>query len=221
MHKFLSADQLISDRFIASELKMASLVLIKQQTDKRKLFQSSNIFTMIPCLEMIKVPLGECCEYTSPCTISRSKKKLPKVAEGIFGNLIRSVSSIDNRLFFREGTPKRYANALKLGLSTDLNFFWIINKYLYCSNGDLEAVNLTALFEEEVSTELTCPSDCPCKDLEDELGCNPCINPLDQEFKCPGFLISGVKTMVSEKLVKIYSNLPFNRTSDNNDETSR
>lgn len=221
MNKLLSSDQMISDRMIANEARDASLVLIKQQTDRRRLWMTPNIFTTLFCLEMHRVPLGECCEYTSPCLISKSKKKIPKIAEGIFGSLIRAVSSIDHMLFFKESTPKRYANALKLGLGGDLNFFWILNDYLYCSNADLEAVNMTALFEEDVPNSLLCPDDCECKDLSDENNCDPCLNPLDKEFKCPGFLQSAVKTLVSNDLLRRFFNLPVERTSNNNDETSK
>ena len=60
MNKLLSADTTINDRTILNELRSTASLLIKQATDKRKLFQSAEIFTNIDCLEMKEVPLGEC-----------------------------------------------------------------------------------------------------------------------------------------------------------------
>ncbi len=63
MHKLLSTDSLITDRVIASEIKNNSLLLIKRETNLRKLWATDTLFTTLPCLEMIQVPISECCDY--------------------------------------------------------------------------------------------------------------------------------------------------------------
>lgn len=216
-NKLLSSDQIITDRVIDREAFSTALVFIKQQTNKRLLFQSSTLFTSISCLKMKPVPIGECCDYASPYMISRSVEKIPKIAEGIFGLLVQNCVSIDNLNSFRESTPRRFANALKLGLKTEINVFWIFNGYLYCSNGKLEAVNFSALFEEDVPNSLLCP-DCECEPNKE---CDECINPLDLPFKCPGYLEKPVKDEVAKKLISTFFNLPSDKTSNNLDETSK
>ena len=72
----------ITDRVIASEIRNASLLLIKRETNLRKLWATDSIFTTIPCLEMVEVPISECSDYVDDCTIARSKFKIPRIAEG-------------------------------------------------------------------------------------------------------------------------------------------
>jgi len=216
-NKLLSSDQMITDRAIDREAFSTALVFIKQQTNKRLLFQTPNIFTALSCLEMKPAPIGECCEYASPYMISKSVEKIPKIAEGIFGLLVQNCVSIDNMTSFKESTPRRFANALKLGLKTDINVFWIFNGHLYCSNGKLERINFVALFEEDVPNNLLCP-ECDCVPNSE---CDECMNPLDLPFKCPGYLEKPVKDEVAKKLLSTYYSVSSDLTSDNKDDSKR
>ena len=75
MHKLLSTDNLITDRAIMSEIKNNAFLLIKRETNLRKLWATDTVFTTIPCLEMVEVPISECCDYADPCTVARTKFK--------------------------------------------------------------------------------------------------------------------------------------------------
>ena len=217
IHRLLSGDSLINNRVIDSESRTCSILLIKQQTDKRKLFQSPNLFTSLPCLEMEPASLGECCEYTSPCMVSKSVEKIPLIGEGVFGLLVQTVAGVDNKKFYKETTARRYSNILKLKLKTIDLYFWIYNEHLYVSSEDIKRVNLTAFFEEDVPVNLLLPGkDCDCKTPPTNL--ELCANPLDREFKCPGYLLQQVKEIVSKKLLATYFVLPTDNTSDNKDD---
>ena len=74
VHKILSTDSLITDRAIASEIRNNSLLLIKRETNLRKLWATDTLFTTIPCLEMCEVPISECCNYADPCSVARSTR---------------------------------------------------------------------------------------------------------------------------------------------------
>jgi len=217
MNKLLSSDILITDRLLDREAFSTALVFIKQATNRRMLFATPNLFTTLSCLKMKSVPIGECCEYASPYMVSRSVERIPKIAEGIFGLLVQNCVSIDNMKSYKESTPRRFANALKLGLKTDINVFWLFNGYLYCSNGNLEAINFTALFEEDVPNSLLCP-DCECIP---EKECDECLNPLDLPFKCPGYLEKAVKDEVAKRLLSGFLIIQEDETSNNKDETTR
>ncbi len=82
MHKILSTDSLITDRAILSEIRINTNLLVKRETNLRKLWATDTLFTTIPCLEMCEVPISECCDYVDECTIARSKEKLPRISEG-------------------------------------------------------------------------------------------------------------------------------------------
>jgi len=216
--------QNISDRFILSELQSTAIAYVRQVTDRRKLWNSPNIFTVLPCLKMKQVSIAECCGYRSDYIISRSVVQLPKIAEGNnFGMLIQGVYSIDliSRRFI-ESTPDRFVNSLSLGLKTNQIHFWIQNRFLYIGSDSIQKVKISAYFEEDVPESLqwypgycNSPLAIGCCSASDEVSINDmnlCCppNPYDQEFKCPGYLIDPVIKAVAEKLSNRYK-----RSADN------
>ena len=154
MHKLLSTDSLITDRTIASEIKNSTLLLVKRETNLRKLWATSTIFTTIPCLELEEVPISECCDYVDECMIARTKFKLPRIAEGNYQYLIQGVYSINamggTGKKLKEITVNRYINLLKLPVIKNDTYYWIMNGYLYVTNPMLKAVRISAYFEQDV-----------------------------------------------------------------------
>jgi hypothetical protein len=215
MHKILSTDALITDRAIASELKNNSLMLIKRETNLRKLWASDTLFTTIPCLEMCEVPISECCDYVDPCTIARTKYKLPKISEGNYQYVIQGVYSINamggKGTKLKEITINRYLNLLKLPIVKKESYFWISNDYLYVTNPLVEAIRISALFEEDVPNDIMYPEcDCGTNYSLDEY----CMNPLDKEFFIPGYLQQQVLEITSRKLLSTYFNLQSDISSE-------
>ena len=209
MHKLLSTDSLITDRAIAAEIRNESLLLIKRETNLRKLWATDTLFTTIPCLEMIEVPISECCDYVDPCSIARTKYKLPRISEGNYQYVIQGVYSI-NALSgkgkkLKEISVNRYMNLLNLPIIKKEDYFWISNDYLYVTNPLLQAVRFVAFFEEDIPNEIMFP-DCGCGNIEyteDDY----CKNPLDKEFPLPGYLIKQVLDLTSQKLLQTYFSL--------------
>ena len=207
-HKLLSTDSMITDRAIASEIRNNSLLLIKRETNLRKLWATDTIFTTIPCLEMIQVPISECSSYVDDCTIARTKLKLPNIAEGNYQYVIQGVYSINamsgKGSKLKEITVNRYLNLLKLPIIKREYYFWISNDYLYVTNPDVQAIRLVALFDEIISNDIMYP-ECNCgMNVTDE---EYCKNPLDKEFAIPGYLKSQVLDLTSQKLMKTYFTL--------------
>jgi hypothetical protein len=223
----------ITDRLILSELQSTALKFIKQTTDKRKLWNSPNIFKVIPCLKLEQVPLANCCSYVGNCTIAKSVVKLPKIAEGTnFGMLIQGLYSIDlvSRRFI-ESTPDRYVNSLQLGLKNSQIHFWIQEGFLYIGDDKIERVKISAYFEEDIPEDLIpYPSYCGkqlskgcCPDADEisiynqALCCPP--NPYDDEFACPGYMVDDVISTVAQRLLQTYKRSAANDTSNARDET--
>ena len=215
-HKLLSTDSLITDRAIASEVRNNSLLLIKRETNLRKLWATDTLFTTIPCLEMVEVPISECCDYVDPCSVARSKYKLPRISEGNYQYVIQGVYSINamsgqgKRL--KEITINRYINLLKLPIIKKEEYYWISNGYLYVSNPLLQAIRLVALFEEDVPNEILYPA-CGCGTPQytaEQL----CVNPLDKEFALPGYLEKQVLELTSQKLLATYFSLKTDMTAE-------
>lgn len=215
MHKLLSTDSLITDRVILSEIRNVSSLLIKRETNLRKLWATDTLFTTIPCLEMCEVSISECCNYVDECTIARSKFKIPQLAEGNYQYVIQGVYSI-NALSgkgkkLKEITVNRYINLLKLPVIKNEEYFWVSNDYLYVSNPMVQAIRLVAYFEQDVPNDILY-SDCGCgNNVSDE---EYCKNPLDKEFPIPGYLEKQMLDMVSQKLLQTYFNLKTDMSQD-------
>lgn len=214
--KLVNFDNIISDRFIDDEMRTASLKLIKQQIDKRKLLTSPNIFSTIPCLKMASVPITECCDYTSKCKIGKSLQPLPKLGESSnYGVLVQGVFSIDRAVKFKQTDPNRYVNYLNLypKAKDKETFFWVgSNNHLYITSPDIEIVRIIAFFEEDIDwTIYTCDERIP--------DCNP--NPLDTEFRCPGYLENDVLNIVRDTLMKTYERTTDDKTQNSNDEKGK
>lgn len=216
MHKLLSTDNLITDRAVMSEVKNNAFLLIKRETNLRKLWATDTVFTTIPCLEMVEVPISECCDYADPCTVARTKFKLPRITEGNYQYVIQGVYSINamsgQGKKLKEITINRYVNLLKLPIIKKEEYYWISNGYLYVNNPLLKAIRLVALFEEDVPNEIMYP-ECGCGTpsyTSEQL----CMNPLDKESPVPGYLEKQVLELTSQKLISTYFKLKTDITSD-------
>lgn len=206
-HRILSTDNMITDRAIASHIRNNSLLLIKRETNLRKLWATDTIFTTIPCLELIPVPISDCVQFDEKLTIARTKERLPGIAEGNYNYVIQGVYSINvlggRGTKLKEISINRYLNLVKLPVIKSDVYFWINDGYLYVTNPDAELVRISALFETEVSNDLMYGENCQaCK--QNVSDSEYCKNPLDKEFFLPGYLQKQVLDLTSETLMRTY-----------------
>lgn len=219
-HRLLSADAVINDRVIAAEIKANTHLLIKRETNLRKLWNTDTIFTTIPCLEMKNVPISECGGYVDNCEVARSKHKLPDIAEGNYQYLIQGVYSINamggKGKKLKEITINRYINLLKLPFTKKEEYYWVIDNYLYISNPLVRKVRISAMFEKDVPNDILYPesecgeSDPPLEEL--------CKNPLDKKFELPGYLEKQVTELTSKSLLETYFSIKNDNSSEGLDE---
>ena len=219
LHRLLSTDGSITDRAILSELRTNSLVLIKRETNLRKLWNTDTLFSTIPCLEMKEVSISECSEYVDDCTIARSVLPLPRISEGNYQYVIQGVYSINamggKGSKLKEITVNRYLNLLKLPIIKNESYFWISNGYLYITNPQLKAIRFVAFFEEDIPNDIMYP-ECGCGStysIDDY-----CKNPLDKEFPLPGYLMKQVLDLTSQKLLSTYYRLKEDISNQGLDE---
>lgn len=195
LNKLINSDNNITDRVIYGILRKAGTLLIKRETNLRRLWNSPNIFTPIQCLEMIPVSLSECCEYKHPCIVARSKKKIPQISEGIFGLLIQSVFS-PGRKKFDYASLDRFVNILNMKLKNTKKYFWVYDEYLWVSDGEIAYVDVIGYFDDDFNVaEFSA-----CFKGEDQ----SCVNPLDKEFPIPSYLEKQLIDLANETLNKTY-----------------
>jgi hypothetical protein len=221
-HKLLSTDNVITDRAIASELRNNTLLLVKRETNLRRLWATDTVFTTIPCLELIEVPISECADYVDDCAVARSKYKLPRLAEGNYQYLIQGVWSINalggKGKKLKEITINRYINLLKLPIIKNEEYYWIANDYLYVSNPSVVAIRVAALFEGDIPNDILFSDcdNCACGSASVDIN-ELCKNPLDKPFYLPGYLSKQVLDLTSQKLLSTYFRLKTDMTSNNVD----
>ena len=221
-HRLLSSDGSLNDRALLSALRNTCKTLIRRELNLRKLTTTDSIYTVIPCLELQEVPLSECCEYVDESTIARTKYPLPRIEESNYQLAIQGVFSINQSRKLIEITPSRYINLLKLPKRVNEVYYWFQNNYLYVTSPEVEIVKLVAYFSEEVPKSILYPKDCDsCKCGKIVSKEDLCKNPLDEEFKCPGYLIDNVMKMTSEYLLKTYFNLKQDFTDNGSDAQAR
>jgi hypothetical protein len=214
-HKLFSTDSILNDRAIAAEIKTSTFLLIKRETNNRKLWATDTLFTTIPCLELQEVPISECCEFTDECTVARTKIKLPRISEGNYQYLIQGVYSINalggRGKKLKEITVNRYINLLKLPIIKQEEYYFIVNDYLYVTNPNILAVRIAAFFEDDIPNDVMF-SECSCGTsftTEDY-----CKNPLDRKFGLPGYLKKQVLDLTSQRLLNTYFRIKTDITSD-------
>lgn len=216
MHKLISTDATITDRAILSEIRNNSALLIKRETNLRKLWATDSIFTTIPCLEMIEVPISECCGYVDDCTIARSKYKLPDISEGNYQYVIQGVYSINalggKGVKLKETTVNRYTNLLQLQYVKKETYYLISNNYLYVTNPNIKAVRVVAFFMGDVPNEVLYPESC-CGNSTVDLD-NLCKNPLDKPFPLPEYLTKQVLELTSQKLLATYFSIKTDMSAE-------
>lgn len=214
-HRLLSTDGKLTDRAIAAEIKSSTFLLLKRDTNLRRFWATDTLFTTLPCLELMEVPISECCEYVDECMIARTKFKIPRISEGNYQYLIQGVYSINalggRGKKLKEITVNRYINLLKLPVIKQEEYYFIMNDYLYVTNPLINLIRLSAFFEDDIPNEVMF-SECGCGALytNEEY----CKNPLDRKFGLPGVLQKQVLDLTSQKLLNTYFRIKTDQTVD-------
>lgn len=197
-NKFLSDDDLISDRFIYSLLKQKASVLIKREANLRKLAASDNVYQGYECLHLVPAKGSEC---DLKCPVRRSAKKLPKIEEGLYSYFIQGVFNTSNSEEIFPTTIRDFINHSKLRLKSSKVFYTIKDSYLYVLNPDIECVNIYAYFTESI----------------EDIDGSQCLSMYEKEFKIPAYLIDSLIELCNQSLIN-YHKFPMEMEDNNRDE---
>jgi hypothetical protein len=186
--KAVKEDPFLTDRTIYFSLTKYAQTLIKREDNQFRLMKMSQIFKVLPYVELIDVDKVEagCVGVYSECYFKRSKDKLPNILNGMFGPIIRTTSSIDGSIEMFRTDPGTWISITK---STTFKYnkrpyFWYLNGYIYCPNIDWDAIRIEAIFDGPLDT---CDSD-------------PCVFRQDDPFVLPEYLFAEVEQFVIKEL---------------------
>ena len=199
--KAVKEDPFLTYRQIYFVLTKYAKTLIKREDNQFRLMKISSIFKVLPYVELIDVDKVEagCVGVYSECYFKRSKEKLPSILDGMFGPIIRTVSSIDGGIEMFRTDPGTWVSITKSTTFKYNNrpYFWYLNGYLYAPNIDWDAIRVEAIFENDVPT---CDSD----------ECEPIQN---QQLNIPEYLFSEVEQFAMKELTMI-AQIPVDTADD-------
>jgi hypothetical protein len=186
--KVAKEDPFVTDRNIYFLIKKYGKSLIKREDNQFRLMKISSIFQVLPYIELIDVDKVEagCIGVYSECYFKRSKDKLPSILDGMFGPIIRTVSSIDGTIELYRTDPGTWVSMTK---TTTFKYnrsiyFWYLNGYLYIPNVDWDAIRVEAIFEGTIES---CDTD-------------PCEVKQEEQFALPEYLFSEVEQFTLQEL---------------------
>ena len=199
--KAVKEDPFLTDRQIYFVLTKYAKTLIKREDNQFRLMKMSQIFKVLPYVELIDVDKVEagCIGVYSECYFKRSKDKLPSILDGMFGPIIRTTSSIDGGIEMFRTDPGTWVSITK---STTFKYnkrpyFWYLNGYIYCPNIDWDAIRIEAIFENNVPT---CTTD-ECELIQ------------NQPLNIPEYLFSEIEQFALKELTMI-AQLPVDSADD-------
>lgn len=197
-NKFVSDDDLISDRYIYQILKSKAAVLLRREINLRRLLFSDNVYQAYECLQLIEAKGTEC---DLDCPIRRSQKKLPKIDEGLYSYFIQGVYNTSNSEELYPTTIRDFINHRRLRVKTSKKFYTIRQGYLYVLDPDIEGINIYACFTESI----------------EDMDGSQCMSMYEKEFKFPEYLTDNLIEMCTQSLLT-YQKIPHELEDNNRDE---
>ena len=187
--KGVKEDAFLTDRNIYFLLTKYGQTLLKREDNQFRLMKISSIFQVLPYIELIDVDKVEagCVGVYSGCYFKRSKEKLPSILNGVFGPIIRTVSSIDGTIELFRTDPGTWVSMTKTTTFkyNTRKYFWYLDGYLYAPNIDWEAVRMEAIFQGVTN---------PCDPKAE------CEIAQDKPLTIPEYLFSEVEQFVIKEL---------------------
>ena len=198
--KAVKEDPFMTDRFIYSLVMKYAKTLIKRESMSGEIYKYRNLFSEIPCLDLIEVDKVEACciGIRTGCTFMRSKDKLPELLQADDGPVIRAVTTLDYSQEAQQTYPTVYANMTKT-TSFKYNktkYYWYLDGYLYLPDVTWEGVRIQAIFDDDTSL-LDCSKDG-----------GDCTLRQDDQMAVPDHLFSEIEQMVLQEILTSGKILP-------------
>lgn len=189
--KSTSQDAFLTDRFLYGMAMKHAKWLLRREDGGSKIMRLLHAFQALEYVELIEVSAVEakCRCVSTDCKIMRTREKLPKVIEGYYGPLIRSISSLDNS---QEVLLTSSRNWEQIARSKNFKYnkhkyAWFLDGHLYLPNVEWDAIRIEALFEDDIS-KYNC-------DEEDD-----CLYRQDQTFVIPEYLYAEMEANVLKEM---------------------
>lgn len=200
-NKLQNADVRMTDRVIYNQMLTARDVLIKNEDDKKALLKMAFLFKKLNRVDLIEIDNVEACGIESGCTLMRSRDRLPKILTATFGEIIKSITSLDGKIDMSPTSRKSFNRKVESkNHKYDKDYYFFIEDgYLYLPNVTWDAVSVFAFFEDPALIDYlnACYEDEP-------IICTPMK---ERDFACPAYLIKYVIDQTAEEISRLYNRL--------------
>ena len=202
----------ISPRFVIHEAKSIVGDYLKKDHDAKKhLARLSEGWFTLPCVKLTEVPVSTCTDVDANLCqkLMKSINRLPDTYSYSYGDIIKSVGSVNMSNFYDPVTPRQWNSIQKREyVNKNKYYYFFRDGYLF-----IPIPNKSVLAVEDVIVEAYFKDQYECYLFNNEVdNCqycpptqnNDCAKPLDFEFVCPYYLENAVKNELNQKLAKIF-----------------
>lgn len=160
----ITTDNYISGEYIYTVGLSYSKLFTKRESDSRKIFNNTSMFTFKDCIPMKEVPAVECSSDFSCKKMMRSVEKLPELYLSNYGSLI-VVYNLEGDKKYNQSNPYSYTTTMKQRFKPKSNgYFFIKNDYLWIPDSEVEFVSAMFLSPTTGTSALTTANGCKILD---------------------------------------------------------
>lgn len=200
-------DSYLTDLELYLMVKRHAALLMKRLDEKGKLTKFSSVFETLDMVELCEVDMVEASECgwapRSFRSMRKSKLPMPMFTEGMYGPMVRSVTSLDASIDFKMIYNINMYNLISRQSNFRYNktkYCWYLNDHLYFVDIDAPAVRVEGIFEDDISAFKCCYDD-RCKRRQ------------DQSLNIPDFLLTEIFEMI-KKDMSLQLQVPSDNTQD-------
>lgn len=210
-----SDESRLSDRHTYSKLLTVRMQLLSQQLKKKQRLSDWN-YSILPCVELIKVPNHECsCLGDLGCDVYRTKFPIPKVLTDSNRHFIEYVMSVESGVRIEEVTRQGVLYLKGNKYTSKKPKYLFENGYLYFPVKNSPGVVKIKLLAEDPLEADHFPS--LCNDCTD---CTDCEAAYNHEFKIDGDLIEPLINMCFQELLTIFGQMREDTKNDSQDNAN-
>lgn len=207
-----SDESRLSDRHVYNKVLSVRMQLLSQQLKKKQRISDWN-YSVLPCVELIKVPNHECpCLGDLGCDVYRTKLPIPRVLTDSNRHYIEFVMSVENGMRIEE-TTRQGVMYLKGNKYTGTKPKYLFeNGYLYFPVKKSPGVVKIKLLAEDPLEAMHYPS--LCDDCQE---CTDCIAAYEHEFNIDGDLIEPLIDICVQEIIVIFGQRSEDKANNSRD----
>jgi hypothetical protein len=182
----------ISRRWIYSMARTYRSKIIAQKANKKQ-FMSDWMMRTLYCVKLVDANASSCDCLPSLCSVRRTEREIPEIMSDLSGYAIRRITNTTGNINIQLCGRNDFKYRAMSKYSKGGVYCYADGGYLYFMNADnLDAVNITALFDDPVEVDAFNKMYSMCSKGDDN---DKCANPLESDF--------GIDDDMADTIVKL------------------